>query len=82
MKTIEERVKAILATQSGYDLDYIKPEQNLISDLYFDSLDFIECVMVLEDEFGLVIPDEAEDKLQTVQQIIDYVTANIPVKVA
>jgi acyl carrier protein len=56
----------------------IKNESSFVDDLGADSLDTVELVMALEDEFGCEIPDEQAEKIKSVQQAIDYVTANMP----
>jgi acyl carrier protein len=76
METIEQRVKKIVAEQLGVNDAEIKNESSFIDDLGADSLDTVELVMALEDEFETEIPDEQAEKITTVQQAIDYVTAN------
>ena len=71
--SIEERVKKIIVDQLGADAAQVKPEASFIEDLGADSLDTVELVMALEEEFDIEIPDEAE-KITTVQSAIDYVT--------
>ena len=77
MDNIEQRVKKIVAEQLGVNEADIKNESNFVDDLGADSLDTVELVMALEDEFECEIPDEDAEKITTVQQAIDYVTANI-----
>lgn len=77
MSTIEERVKKIVAEQLGVDLAEVKNESSFQNDLGGDSLDAVELVMALEDEFGMEIPDEAAEKITTVQLAIDYATQNV-----
>lgn len=72
---VDERVKRLVAEQLGLRDEDVKPESNLVDDLGADSLDRVELVMALEDEFGLEIPDAEGEKIQTVQQAIDYATA-------
>lgn len=76
VSTIESRIKEVIARQLGACIDQIKPESNLIDDLGADSLDEVELVMAIEDEFEFEIPDNDADKIKTVQQAIDYVTAH------
>jgi acyl carrier protein len=76
MENIEARVKKIVADQLGVNEADIKNESAFVEDLGADSLDTVELVMALEDEFGTEIPDEEAEKIRTVQQAIDYVSAN------
>lgn len=76
MSDIEQRVKKIVAEQLGVNEAEIKNESSFVDDLGADSLDTVELVMALEDEFGTEIPDEQAEKITTVQQAIDFVTAN------
>ncbi|MBL8478372.1 MAG: acyl carrier protein [Rhodocyclales bacterium] len=77
MENIEQRVKKIVAEQLGVNEADIKNESNFVDDLGADSLDTVELVMALEEEFECEIPDEDAEKITTVQQAIDYVNANI-----
>jgi len=74
--TIEERVKKIVVEQLGVKEDEVSHESSFVDDLGADSLDTVELVMALEEEFGCEIPDEEAEKIQTVQQAIDYIKAN------
>jgi acyl carrier protein len=76
VSTTENRVKKIIFEQLGVPAEDQKPESRLIEDLGGDSLDTVELVMAFEDEFELEIPDEDADKFKTVQNVIDYLTAN------
>lgn len=73
MSDIETRVKAIVVEQLGVDEAEVKNESSFIDDLGADSLDTVELVMALEEEFGTEIPDEEAEKITTVQLAIDYV---------
>jgi acyl carrier protein len=75
MSNIEDRVKKIVAEQLGVKED-ISNEASFVDDLGADSLDTVELVMALEEEFECEIPDEEAEKITTVQQAIDYVTNN------
>ena len=72
MSSIEERVKKIVAEQLGVKED-IANEASFVDDLGADSLDTVELVMALEEEFECEIPDEEAEKITTVQQAVDYV---------
>ncbi len=74
MSNIEERVKKIIVEQLGVDESEVKNESSFVDDLGADSLDTVELVMALEEEFDIEIPDEEAEKITTVQSAIDYVT--------
>ena len=74
MASIAERVKQIVAEQLGVDEDQVKNESSFMEDLGADSLDTVELVMALEEEFDIEISDEDAEKIQTVQDAIDYIT--------
>ncbi|MBK7953087.1 MAG: acyl carrier protein [Candidatus Accumulibacter sp.] len=76
MENIEQRVKKIVAEQLGVNEVDIKNESSFVDDLGADSLDTVELVMALEEEFECEIPDDEAEKITTVQQAIDYVTAH------
>ena len=76
MSTIEERVKNITVEQLGVEMDKVTISASFVDDLGADSLDTVELVMALEEEFDTEIPDEEAEKITTVQAAIDYVTAN------
>jgi acyl carrier protein len=75
MSDIEGQVKKIVAEQLGVSAEEVKNDSSFINDLGADSLDTVELVMALEESFGTEIPDEDAEKITTVQQAIDYVTA-------
>ena len=77
MENIEQRVKKIVAEQLGVNESEIKTESSFVDDLGADSLDTVELVMALEEEFECEIPDEEAEKITTVQQAIDYVKAHV-----
>lgn len=76
MSTIEERVKKIVIEQLGVKEEEVSLESSFVDDLGADSLDTVELVMALEEEFETEIPDEEAEKITTVQQAINYVTAH------
>jgi acyl carrier protein len=73
MSTIDERVKKIVVEQLGVKEDEVTLEASFVDDLGADSLDTVELVMALEEEFETEIPDEDAEKITTVQQAVDYV---------
>ena len=77
MSDIEARVRKIVAEQLGVNEAEIKNESSFVDDLGADSLDTVELVMALEDEFETEIPDDEAEKITTVQQAIDYVNAHL-----
>ena len=72
-KSIEEKVKDIIVEQLGVNPEQVTPQASFIEDLGADSLDIVELVMAFEEEFGVEVPDEEAEKLQTVQDVIDYI---------
>ncbi len=74
--TVEERVKKIVVEQLGVKDDEVTQDASFVDDLGADSLDTVELVMALEEEFGTNIPDEEAEKITTIQQAIDYVKAH------
>jgi acyl carrier protein len=76
--SVEEKVKAIIVEQLSVDESEVTPTASFIDDLGADSLDTVELVMALEEGFGIEIPDEAAEKITTVQQAMDYIEAHLP----
>jgi acyl carrier protein len=76
MENIEQRVRKIVAEQLGVNETEIKNESSFVDDLGADSLDTVELVMALEEEFETEIPDEEAEKITTVKQAIDYINAH------
>ena len=76
MANIEDRVKEIIVEQLGVSEDQVKAEAKFVEDLGADSLDQVELIMALEEEFGVEVPEDEADKLQSVEQVISYVKAN------
>lgn len=76
MSNIEERVKKIIIEQLGVKEEDVKNAASFVDDLGADSLDTVELVMALEEEFDTEIPDEEAEKITTVQAAINYITAN------
>ena len=77
MSTIEERVRKIVVEQLGVKEDEVTVDASFVDDLGADSLDTVELVMALEEEFGCEIPDEDAEQITTVQKAIDYVKAHV-----
>jgi acyl carrier protein len=77
MDNIEQRVRKIVAEQLGVNEAEVKNESSFVNDLGADSLDTVELVMALEEEFECEIPDEEAEKITTVQQAIDYVQGHL-----
>ena len=77
MTNIEERIKRVVAEQLGVNESDVKNDSNIIHDLGADSLDRVELIMAIEDEFALEIPDAAADEIDTVQQLNDYVQKRV-----
>ena len=76
MESVENRVKKIVAEQLGVNESEIKNESTFVDDLGADSLDTVELVMALEEEFETEIPDEEAEKIASVQQAIDYINSH------
>lgn len=70
---IQEKVKDIIVEQLGVDASQVTPEAKFVEDLGADSLDTVELVMAFEEEFGIEVPDEDAEKLQTVGDVLRYV---------
>jgi len=77
MSNVDERVKKIVIEQLGVKADEVSNSASFVDDLGADSLDTVELVMALEEEFECEIPDEEAEKITTVQQAIDYVNAHL-----
>ena len=71
--SVEEKVVEIIVDQLGVDEKQVNPEASFIDDLGADSLDTVELVMALEEEFDIEIPDEDAEKIATVQNAVDYI---------
>jgi acyl carrier protein len=76
MEKVEQRIKKIVAEQLGVNETEVKNESSFVDDLGADSLDTVELVMALEEEFECEIPDEQAEKIHTVQQAIDYINSH------
>lgn len=77
MNNVEERVKKIVVEQLGVKEEEVNNEASFVDDLGADSLDTVELVMALEEEFKTEIPDEEAEKITTVQQAVDYINAHM-----
>ena len=77
---VEEKVKDIIAEQLGVKKEEIKPESSFVDDLGADSLDTVEVVMALEEEFSIEIPDEDAEKITTVGEAVKYIDAKVQAK--
>jgi acyl carrier protein len=75
--SIEDKVKKIIAEKLSVDLDEVVPEASFVDDLGADSLDLVELIMSMEEEFDVEIPDEEAEKLVTVGDAIDYTKAHL-----
>jgi len=71
--SVETQVKHIIVEQLGVSVDEVLPEASFVDDLGADSLDLVELIMMLEEEFGGEIPDEDAEKIQTVQAAVEYI---------
>ena len=76
MPSIEEKVKQIIVEQLGVEESEVTPNAHFIDDLGADSLDIVELVMTFEEAFEIEIPDEDAEKIQTVKDAVDYITAH------
>ena len=75
-KEIEARVKSIVVKQLGVEADVVKAERSFIDDLGADSLDIVELVMAMEEEFGFDIPDHEADNIRTFGHAVEYIVTN------
>ena len=75
--SVQDRVKAIIVEQLGVDMEAVTPEASFIDDLGADSLDIVELVMTMEEEFDLEIPDEDAEKIKSVNDVINYIKAKV-----
>ena len=76
VENVQERVKNIIVEQLGVEADQVKPEAQFVNDFGADSLDTVELIMALEEEFDIEIPDEKAEKIKTVGEAIDYIEQN------
>ena len=74
---INSKVNSIISEQLGVRLDDIKPESSFIDDLGADSLDTVELVMAIEEEFSIEIPDEAAEKISNLQEAVNFITEQV-----
>ena len=76
VENVQERVKNIIVEQLGVEADQVKPEAQFVNDLGADSLDTVELIMALEEEFDIEIPDEKAEKIKTVGEAVSYIEDN------
>lgn len=76
VENVQERVKNIIVEQLGVEADQVKPEAQFVNDLGADSLDTVELIMALEEEFDIEIPDDKAEKIKTVGEAISYIEEN------
>lgn len=76
-ESIFESVRNILVDQLGVDVEMVTIESNFIDDLNADSLDIVELVMAMEQEFGISIPDEEAERIKSVGDAVDFIKANV-----
>ncbi|MBP5429941.1 MAG: acyl carrier protein [Elusimicrobiaceae bacterium] len=76
VENVQERVKNIIVEQLGVEADQVKPEAQFVNDLGADSLDTVELIMALEEEFDVEIPDEKAEKIKTVGEAVAYIQEN------
>jgi acyl carrier protein len=76
MEPVSDRVKKIIVDQLGVEEETVTPEASFVDDLGADSLDTVELVMALEEEFGIEIPDEDAEKITRVKEAIEYIEKN------
>ena len=76
VENVQERVKNIIVEQLGVEADQVKPEAQFVNDLGADSLDTVELIMALEEEFDIEIPDEKAEKIKTVGEAVTYIQEN------
>ena len=77
MSSVEDQVKAIIAEQLGIKVDEIKQDASFVDDLGADSLDTVELVMELEEEFDINIPDDAAEKIQTIGEAVKHIEESV-----
>ncbi len=77
MAALEDKIKEIIIEQLGVSAEEVVPEASFIDDLGADSLDIVELVMALEEEWGLEIPDDDAEKIQTIQDAITYIEERV-----
>lgn len=75
--SVEEKVKNIIVEQLGVDMESVTPEATFIDDLGADSLDIVELVMTMEEEFDLEIPDEDAEKIRSVSDVVSYIKTKV-----
>ncbi|MFQ5513799.1 MAG: acyl carrier protein [Myxococcota bacterium] len=77
MEAVTEKVHSIIGDQLGVERANLVPEANLLDDLGADSLDIVELVMALEEEFGIEVPDDDVERMRTISDIVDYLRTRV-----
>lgn len=75
MKDVENKIRAIIAKHYGISEDDVKSDSSFLTDFGGDSLDIIELVLIIEDKYGIEVPEEVAEELDTVQKVYDYINS-------
>jgi len=77
MMAVDSRIRSIISEQLGIGEDEITPDSSFMEDLGADSLDIVEVIMAIEEEFGMEVPDATAEEMETVKSLIDFVEKNV-----